>query len=372
MPVPATMPRCFRCFRPAELCFCESIPTVNNRTDVLILQHRRERFHPFNTARIVHQSLERCQLLVDHTTELAGRFAAITLSKNVGLLYPGNEAPVLAELPRSERPDQLVILDGTWHHAKNLVRDIPQLQTLPRYRLAPTSPGRYRIRREPNEHALSTLEATVAALGVLEPETLGLDRLLKAFDQMIDGQIRRSKSNWRQNRRRRRGASNVPRCLLGELSNIVVAYAEHQRGGSRTHGRGCKNAAPIYWVAERLDSGETFRCAIESASIHDDEFLARLRLSSDEFRHAVPIDTFRKRWKAFLRPQDRVAVYHPSTARLLNNIEADFVPSLILKSINFDPEGGRGTLDQFLRSQGIETQPHGDSAHPSDLPTRSR
>ena len=120
------MPRCFRCFRPAELCFCESIPAVNNRTDVLILQHRRERFHPFNTARIVHQSLERCRLLVDHTVELASRFAAITLSENVGLLYPGNEAPLLTELPPSERPDQLVILDGTWHHAKNLVRDIPR------------------------------------------------------------------------------------------------------------------------------------------------------------------------------------------------------------------------------------------------------
>jgi DTW domain-containing protein YfiP len=328
---------------------------------VLILQHRRERFHPFNTARIVHQSLERCRLLVDHTRELARQFAAIALSKHVGLLYPGNEAPLLAELPPSERPDQLVVLDGTWHHAKSLLRDIPDLQTLPRYRLAPTSPGRYRIRREPNEHALSTLEATVAALSALEPETLGLDRLSRAFDQMIDGQIRRSKSNWRQNRRRRRGASNVPRCLLGELSNIVVAYAEHQRGGSRTHGRSCKNAAPIYWVAERLESGETFRCAIESAPIHDDEFLARLRLSAEEFYHAVPLDTFRERWKAFLRPHDRVAVYHPSTARLLNNIEADFVPWLILKSINFDPEGGRGTLDQFLRLRGIETQPSSDS-----------
>jgi hypothetical protein len=56
-----------------------------------------------------------------------------------------------------------------------------------------------------------------------------------------------------------------------------------------------------------------------------------------------------------------VAVYHPSTARLLNNIEADFVPSLILKSINFDPQGGRGTLDQFLRSRKIKTQPDNDS-----------
>ncbi|WP_144057493.1 DTW domain-containing protein, partial [Novipirellula maiorica] len=36
-------PRCYRCFRPADACFCEVIPAVDNLTDVLILQHRRER-----------------------------------------------------------------------------------------------------------------------------------------------------------------------------------------------------------------------------------------------------------------------------------------------------------------------------------------
>ena len=37
-------------------CFCEAIPQIDNRTDVLILQHVGERFHPFNTARIVQKS----------------------------------------------------------------------------------------------------------------------------------------------------------------------------------------------------------------------------------------------------------------------------------------------------------------------------
>ena len=58
--------RCYQCFRPMSLCFCEAIPQIDNRTDVLILQHVGERFHPFNTARIVQKALRRCHLIADH------------------------------------------------------------------------------------------------------------------------------------------------------------------------------------------------------------------------------------------------------------------------------------------------------------------
>jgi len=49
-----------------SLCFCESIPRIDNRTNILILQHVGERFHPFNTARIVQKTLSRCHLIADH------------------------------------------------------------------------------------------------------------------------------------------------------------------------------------------------------------------------------------------------------------------------------------------------------------------
>ncbi len=230
-PIESVSTRCTVCFRPARLCFCNTIPRVNNRTGVVILQHRRERFHPFNTARIVHLALRNCELLVDHNQRLASQFDSMPLSENAGLLFPSDTAPILTELPEVDRPDQLVILDGTWHHAKTLMRDIPRLRTLPKYQLAPSSPGRYRIRREPNEHALSTIEATVAALQALEPETNGLDQLLQVFEGMIDTQIGQSDNDsWRRNRRRRRGGANVPRVLCGDLSNVVVAYGEQERG----------------------------------------------------------------------------------------------------------------------------------------------
>jgi DTW domain-containing protein YfiP len=170
-----------------SLCFCEAIPRIDNRTDVLILQHVRERFHPFNTARIVRKALRHCHLIVDHNQRLG--MHDLPIRAGAGLLYPQTNAHSLAELSAAERPVQLVIIDGTWHQAKTIVRDVPQLRDLPCYRLAPSSPGQYRIRREPDAQSLSTLEATVAALQVLEPDTVGWDLLLSAFHKMVENQL---------------------------------------------------------------------------------------------------------------------------------------------------------------------------------------
>ncbi len=127
--------RCYQCFRPMSLCFCEAIPRIDNRTDVLILQHVGERFHPFNTARIVQKALRHCHLIADHNQRLGTH--PLPIQANAGLLYPRANAPLLTELSAAERPDQLVIIDGTWHQAKTIVRDVPQLRDMPCYRLRP-------------------------------------------------------------------------------------------------------------------------------------------------------------------------------------------------------------------------------------------
>ncbi len=357
----AASSRCFGCFRPRRLCFCDTIPTVDNRTEVLILQHRRERFHPFNTARIVRRALRKCQLLADHNHRLATQFDSMTLSDNVGLLYPSNSSHVLDDLESDELPDQLVVIDGTWHHAKSLMRDIPKLRTLPHYRLAPAAPGRYRIRREPNEYSLSTIEATVSALKSLEPETEGLDRLLKVFEDMIDTQIRQSDNDsWRHNRRRRPNSSNIPRALCGDLSNVVVAYGEQEQGKDSRF-KNSDQRSLIYWVAQRLGSGEQFRCAIESKQSLSEEFLSHMRLKQEDFQGASSIGEFRQRWRTFLRPGDQLAVYHSSTAKALRDASADFIPTVILKSINGNSNVVSGTLDEFLAGRGIESAQQCDS-----------
>lgn len=194
---------CFACARPALVCHCEAIPTIQNQTDVLILQHRRERKHRFNSVRILARALSRCEVRVGYTPEFAGH--RVELGDRVGLLYPDRQATPLIDLAREALPKQLVLLDGTWHHAKTFVRDIPWLRGLPRYHLTPRAPGRYRIRREPLPFSMSTLEAAAQSLQLLEPQTLGFDQLLAAFDRMVENQLAHAhqQRNWRRKRRRK-------------------------------------------------------------------------------------------------------------------------------------------------------------------------
>lgn len=378
------------CFRPRQLCFCASIPQIDNKTRILLIQHRRERFHAFNTARIVHRALSQCNLITDHNDSMSQQFSDTPLAADVGLLFPGDGAKLLTEIDPSDYPSQLVIIDGTWNQAKTLFRALPRLAELPKFSLAPESPSRYRIRREPNEQAVSTLEATVAALSVLEPTTKGLDGLLKVFDLMIDDQVqvveeRTGGTNklWRK-RKRRTLVSNVPRCLNGDLSNVVVAYGESELGRPSKESKRSKkeNPVPVYWVAQRLgnqgmgnlhlgnqsmegnqpfDSGELFRCRIDSPSCSDEDFTQRLRLKPEELAESVSLSQFVDRWRSFLRPNDKVVVYHPNTGKLLRNAGAEFRPVVTLKAVKLEKGGGRGTLDDVIRSLGIETQPRGHS-----------
>ena len=341
--------RCYACYRPTRACFCPSIPRIDNLTEVLILQHRRERFHPFNTARIVHKALRNSQLLADHTNNLAMR---LRLSPHAGLLYPGPTALLMSELPSEQLPQQLVIIDGTWHHAKTMVRGIPALQSLSRYRLAPSTPSRYRIRREPSVTSLSTVEAAVAALRILEPQTDGFDQLLRAFDTMVEQQMAHpgSANGQRFRKRRIRTFKNISLALLEDLDNVVVAYGESPMGE-----RGCKRieGPPIAWVAQRLGSGETFSCLLTPPRPLDDVFLEHLALSRSDFAAALSLEEARLRWAQFRRPRDVVTVFHPGTSRLFSFLAGQRDSCLILKSVDLKSIPSQTALEGLLSAPEI-------------------
>ncbi|MBC8353021.1 MAG: DTW domain-containing protein [Planctomycetes bacterium] len=322
--------RCYQCFRPLSLCFCEAIPQIDNRTDILILQHVGERFHAFNTARIVRKALHHCQLIVDHNRRFGTH--QLPIRANAGLLYPGANAATLNELPVADRPEQLVIIDGTWHQAKTIVRDVPQLRDLPCYRLDPSSPGQYRIRREPDAQSLSTLEATVAALRALEPDTIGLDQLLAAFNKMVENQLAHAGSHvsWRQNKKRQSRPWHLPQALLEDSDRLIVAYGEATPGQP---GQNTTTPSPVNWVAQRLGTTERFSCSLRQQQPLSVAALKHMRLSSVDFDTAVPQDEFRERWNRFLRPNDVLIVYHERTCQLLRHIEASQPRCLVLKSI---------------------------------------
>jgi hypothetical protein len=293
--------------------------------------------------------------MVDHIDRLADRLSKMPFSENVGLLYPGSDSLLLDQVSEDQHPKHLVVLDGTWHHTKTLVRDIPSIQRLPRFRLAPTQPSRYKIRREPNSLFLSTLEATVAALQCLEPETEGFPELVSAFDEMIEDQVSLPMSGygWRRNHRRGHSPLNIPRVLQEHIESIVVVYGETAPGFKGDRHRDAKSEhvpiqPPVYWVAERLVSGERFECAIEPPNRLSTTFLEHLQLPEGAFRQPLSIDQFRAAWSRFVRPTDVIAFYYSNIPKLLTVIGGRTQPRVHLKSIRIDGARQSRSLEEML------------------------
>jgi len=186
----AARPRCERCLRPAQQCLCPLIPNLNSHTRLLIVQHPSERNHALNTARLLALGLQQAELLVAESLAEHPQWLAALKDPHwrTELLFPGPDVPLLSAQPEDSRPRRLVLLDGTWRKARKLMHVNPALQALPRVSLPASLRSRYRLRKVPHPGALSSIEAGVEALRILEPG-LPVDQLLAPFDALIDAQI---------------------------------------------------------------------------------------------------------------------------------------------------------------------------------------
>ena len=180
-------PQCPRCLRPVTHCLCPLIPSLDSRTRVLLLQHPGEVNHALNTARLAALGLMNAQLVVGEVFEdLPALLSAPGYQAR--LLFPAEDAQPLQAYTPSDEPLLLVVPDGTWRKARKLLHLNPLLAALPRVALAEGAVSRYRLRKAPGPGALSTVEAIVQALQVLEAPT-SFEPLLKPFEALIEGQI---------------------------------------------------------------------------------------------------------------------------------------------------------------------------------------
>ena len=182
-------PRCERCQRPLDHCLCALIPSLDSRTRVVLLQHPSESSHALNTARLAALGLVNAELRVGEVFEDLGELLNRPGYRPV-LLFPGEVAQVLTAYGDVDNTALLLIVpDGTWRKARKLLYLNPLLDALPKVTLAQVTPSRYRLRKAPEPGALSTLEAVVQALNVLEQPAC-FDALLRPFEALIEGQIR--------------------------------------------------------------------------------------------------------------------------------------------------------------------------------------
>lgn len=193
---------CGICLKPTELCICAEIQTVENRIEVLVLQHPQEQDRTLGTARLLVHHLSRAQLKVGLSwpslAKLLGRDAD---PRRWAVLYLGSarasdgralEIMDAKGVPEANQAGAMagiqgvVVLDGTWSQAKAMWWRNPWVLKCRRVVLAPDRPSGYgRLRREPRKDSLSTIESVGFLLSRLESRPEIETALSASFRRML-------------------------------------------------------------------------------------------------------------------------------------------------------------------------------------------
>lgn len=170
---------CAVCSRPTSVCFCSDIVTQDNDVRVTILRHADEINHPLGTATMAKLSFTKSVIIEQ------GMKQDLKLSSKTVLLYPSEGS---VELTPSMEIDHLIVLDGTWRKAKRLLNEFTELNKIPRVHLPSSYQSLYTIRKAPEKHMLSTLEAITHSLSLIEKRdfTASLQVLEKQIKKHIE------------------------------------------------------------------------------------------------------------------------------------------------------------------------------------------
>ncbi|TNE43677.1 MAG: DTW domain-containing protein [Deltaproteobacteria bacterium] len=361
---------CLTCNKPQDHCICDTIVPVTHRTHITIIQHPRERRHPFGTVRILEQALDKLSV---HPFFPKGSWAdeqaqailqALEVqhgSENIAVLYPSKEARLLEDLTASERPEHLIILDGTWFQAKKLYEDLPCLHDLPKVAFSPENPSEYQIRREPKEHFVSTLEAVVNALQLLEPDNPQVERLMEPFRAMVARQlvVRENHPYKRRIRRpRQRQKLWMPEPLRHPDDSQVVCHVEY----INTPEHPSQSTEIVGLVAYKPATEESFARYLHPThdTISDWQF-ERFGIPEDSFQPSKEREQVQKEWSAFLGQQATLIVWHSNNLQLLQDFEQPPQSQrsyALLKEVYANARRtSPGHLEDALTREGLEPHP---------------
>lgn len=402
-----------RCRRPQRACYCAHLVCLPTRTRVVILQHPRERDMPIGTAHMATLCLPNSELHVgvDWSRSSALQRALTDPERPAVLLYPGEGAADLKREP-PPGPCTLVVLDGTWWQARKLLRSNPNLAALPRVAFVPEQPSEYRIRREPEETYVSTIEALAEVLPALEPGAAeGVFRmLLQPFRAMVDTQLEceatMPKVHGGPSRKRLKLRKNSLAKLRERAADVVCvtieASAWARRHVARDGASGAVGAADatgavaamdavgavgavgtvgtadatgavgavaavdatrpgvedelVYLVAHRPSDGSTLAVAVQPRHGLAPNTLSQTELPPDTLAAAVSHQELAARTRAFFRQSDAVCTWGNHAVRLAG---------ALLPATRFDirqiardrAQGNVGPMREVLASLGGEPEP---------------
>ena len=162
--------RCERCQLPPRWCVCAGLGPVESALQVEVLMHHREQWRPSSTGKLIERIVSGARTHVYRREAPPARAAVVRPGRELWVLHPLGE-PLAAEgLPSAEQV-QVLLLDGSWGEAAEMMRAVEPWGR--RVRLPMEGKSRYWLREQQEEGKFSTVEALLfllAALGQKDAE----------------------------------------------------------------------------------------------------------------------------------------------------------------------------------------------------------
>jgi len=175
---------CSRCYLRKDICICSILPTVQTRTEFVILRHIREENRPSNTGRLVALAMPSSRIVpCGGGDRIVVPSIDVELQSGSGtwLLWPDGPG---TQPGISEIPSRVVVLDATWQQARRFFTSNPALWTMPRLVLPAPNRNRNRLREQHRPDGMSTIEAVAAAVKKLEGAEVA-EPLERLYDEVV-------------------------------------------------------------------------------------------------------------------------------------------------------------------------------------------
>ena len=151
------------------------------------------------TGHMTNNSLENCELHVGIDFTKHRRVNELLNDENYEpyVLYPDiNSIKLNTQKLRSEKKALVFIIDSTWPCSKKMLRLSTNLQNLKKISFEHDKSSQFKIKTQPNQYCLSTIESTLCVLEQLNNHNIenisskSLEKFLTPFEEMVKYQVK--------------------------------------------------------------------------------------------------------------------------------------------------------------------------------------
>lgn len=179
---------CLNCGLHQNLCICSQIPSLNLKTRVCLVIHRKELKRTTNTGQLAIKSLTNSEMRIRGTQDKRSLDLSDLLTPHYRtiLFYPSEDAEELNAdfLQQSSLPIQLIVPDGNWRQASKVYSRHPELKDIPKVKISSPNFAKHHLRTEHSEEGMATLQAIAFALAIIEGDQ-AIAPLFKLYDAKL-------------------------------------------------------------------------------------------------------------------------------------------------------------------------------------------